>query len=336
MNKNFFCSRKVYMCTFLLSLFAFCGCLQQSVGIKEFPVERTLQGSIVHDLDSLYSAYSISLSSDYYVFTQRDSFFFAVYNTSFQKVCETARKGHGSKEWMAPYVTGQQGVYGGEKYFYVLERPTHKLFMLSFRKDEQPVLVEDFKKIGERDFRYVFQTSPTTFIGSFDNETCDFFVYDKQKRSLKTKGQPELGISSFKELGHLLAQNIASYNNKTQKIAIAYFSFPLLLIRDLKGNVVKEVRFDDWPKYTSDNIYDASDYAIGITSDAENIYVLYDGAKRKEQMSILVFDWNGNPKQRLNINRSVAFAVNKQQNYIIAINEDTQKGVCTKYSFVQE
>lgn len=290
----------------------------------------TLKGEIVHELDSMYSAYSVHFAAGHYIFAQRDTFFFSVYNQAFKKECELARKGHGANEWVAPCATGQQVIKGGKLYFYVLERPSHKLFLLPLDKNAQPILVEDFRKAGGKDFRYVFQTSSDFFVGSLDNDDCDFFVFNKQKAAFNTKKYKELDISSLKGASHLLSQDIATYNEKVGKTAVAYFSFPILLIRDGDGNIMKEIKFGELPQYTRENMEDAPLYVLDIKCDEDNIYLLYDDPKYKSKMSILVFDWNGNPKERLWIKRSVAFTINK--NMILAINEDIKQGVCTKYS----
>ena len=316
----------------IVLMFTVCGCQWKRDAVVEFPVERNLDGFQLHDLDSLSSAYTVSFVAGHYIFTQRDSFFFSVYDKNFRKVFETARKGHGSNEWMAPCITGQAVDKGGISYFYVLERPSHKLFMFPVVDNGQPIMVEDFGKIDEKDLRYAFQLTSTSFIGSLDNKECDFFVYDKRTDRVNIIKQKELDFSSLKGDAHLVSQTISSYNPIAKKVAIAYFSYPLLVIRNLEGKVEKEVRFGDWPQYSQDNIGDAPDYALEIESDEENIYILYDDNKRKDKMCVLVFDWEGNPKERLYINRSIAFAVNTQDNVIIAINEDAENGVCTKYN----
>lgn len=328
--KDIFIS-KMQICILLTgAMFTLCGCRQHNELIVKFPKEYALRGKIVHELDSMYSAYNVKFIAGRYIFAQRDSFFFSIYNQNFKKEGELARKGHGADEWIAPCATGQQVIKGGKQYFYVLERPIHKLFLLPLDKSAQPILVEDFKQADGKDFRYVFKTTSDTFVGSLDNDDCDFFVFNRKKATFNAIEYKGLDISSLKGGVHLLSQNIAAYNEKFGKTAVAYFSFPVLLIRDEEGNVVKEIKFGEQPQYTSENMDDAPLYVLDITCDDGNIYLLYDDPKYKDKMSILVFDWKGNPKERLWIKRSVAFTINK--NKILAINEDMKQGVCAEYS----
>lgn len=298
--------------------------------VIEFPKEEELTSVKVSTTTELFSAYSIAYYSGYYLFTQKDSTFFCITDSKFHKVCDIAPKGHGRDEWGAPLATGQFITQENNKYFYVLERPKHLLYLLPIKGDNKKELVVNLNKRKEMyDTRYIYQTGRHQFAGALDYGNCNFFIYNSLSSLYKELEQPmECHINK----NHEIAQTLCTYNRSKKRFAITYFSFPLIVIRNENGNIIKSIQIgSDWPTYNNKKQKQGHVFFIDVCSNNNYIYALYDDPLDKLKESILVFDWDGKAVARYKIERAVAFTVNGDDNSFITINEDDSNGVLSKY-----
>lgn len=321
--------------TFLLSIiFLLSACTNSKHdAVDKFPVDKQLKGERVTKLDSCFACYGVMYNDGYYVFTQKGNFAFRIFDASFNGINQVCARGNGENEWLAPYATGQFDTRNEQKSFYALERPTHTLRLCTLSNGDR-VDVEDFSGMDIADLRYVFCTGDKKYIGSQDEDERKLFCYDANAKKLTEFEHEGAETGECKAGKQDLLQTLATYNAEKRKLAVTYFSFPLLVIRSSEGDVVKTVRIGkDWPLYTDKNFEDANMWIVGVSSDDENVYLLYDDPALPNEMSVLVFDWEGTPVARYHIARAMAIAVNKDNHTILAINEDESNGVCSIYKY---
>lgn len=318
----------------LLAVFLSNACTDRKYDVvDEFPVDEQLKGEMVTKLDSCYACYGVMYNDDYYIFTQKGDYAFRICDSSFNEINQVCARGNGKNEWLAPYATGQFCTSKGQKNFYVLERPTHTLRLCNLYDGAQ-VDIEDFSGSDIADLRYVFCTGDKTYIGCQDAGERKIFNYNAKTKILTEFEHEVMGIDDCKAGESELLQTLATYNEGKNKLAVTYFSFPLLVIRDASGKAVRYLQIGkDWPMYTDKNFEEANMWILGVASDNNNVYALYDDPALPKEMSVLVFDWEGIPVARYHIARAMAFAVDSGKRTILAINEDESNGVCSIYEY---
>ena len=285
----------------------------------------------------MYTAYAVAYYAGNYLFTQKDSSFFCVTDTGFNTPHYLAIKGHGNQEWMAPLVTSQYEGKKDDARFYVLERPEHTLYTLSFQGNGKRKQVEDFKKCKViTDIRYVFKTADNEYCGALDYDSCNFFTYNSKSGKYKIFNHPtECQLNVEGQGLQQLSQTLACYNSKRKLVAISYFSFPMIVIRNTDGTIKKCIQIGSkWPRYNKKNLEDTHEYFLDICSDDKYIYALYDDPRKEKEVSVLVFNWDAQPVARFHIARAIAFTVNSDAHTIVAINEDDSHGQLTIYKFL--
>ena len=319
----------------LTFLTVFSACDNNRNIVNEFPEEHCLSADNVNAVDSLFSAYSVINNGKYYIFTQKSDCFFKVFDDSFREINDLAFRGHGNNEWYAPLATGQFCTIDSLEYFYVLERVSHKLYKIPINfENSQRVNVEDFDIPGMTSIRYVFEIDKGLFFGALDDGECEFFTYNSRLNSFRKFEHSFSLPSNLRDYNQFLLQTQASFNAKQNKIAITYYSYPLLSIRDVKGNILAELQIgNDFPFIDKSNVWDVHNYFLDITSSDNYIYLLYDIPDKENISSVLVFDWDGNPVARYDVDKAVAFSVNEENKFFLTINEDDSNGKCSIYSF---
>ena len=316
----------------IIVLATLCSCSKNTNRISTFPIEQTLKAKPANTPGNLISAYAVTFVNGYYVFTQKDSMAFRVLDTKFHEVCTLARKGHGDNEWMAPYFTSQYAVELKCSYIYVLERPDHSLYKIPVLKNGKRILVESFKNRDITGIRYAFQTGNRQFIGALDEGNCNIFTYNAATNQVSKIPHSDVIGEVNKQYSQYLLQTQAAYNSKQGKLAVTYFSYPLIEIHDKGGKTLRSIVVgNSWPKYSDNNFSTAHNYFLDVTSDDDYIYALYDDPEKQQTCSLLVFDWQGNAVARYYIARTLSIAVNRQNHEILAINEDDSKALCTIY-----
>ena len=301
----------------------FCSCSNDSSVVTMFPTEKKLKADAVDMHDSIYSAYAIMSDGSNYILTQkRSDNFFVVTNSTFKKTGELCAAGHGNNEWTAPIATRQFCTHNGEECIYVLERPSHTLYMQPVKGGDR-IKDEDFNIRGLTSIRYTFKTSDNTYIGALDDNKSETFVYNKTTKEIKSFPHPLIDMDEVGDMSQMLLQTNATYSPTVQKMAACYFSYPIIAIRDSNGNITSAIQVEkDLPHYNHENAGDSHIYFKDIQSDNKNIYALYSSPSSSTCDYILVFTWSGEPVAKYAISPSSAFTVANKGNRIIAIDEE--------------
>ena len=171
---------------------------------------------------------------------KKDSFFH-IYDHAFHEINHVGVQGRGNNEWIAPFATGQSERQKGRLGMYILERPSCTLRLWPLNGDERPMSEHVLKHHDLASIRYLFKTGEDTFIGASDDNECNFFCYDAKTKRLERRPHPKCtDIGSSQKCAQLLLQTLATYNPVQKRVACTYFSFPLLVIRDDGGNVLRK------------------------------------------------------------------------------------------------
>lgn len=326
--KMFKLSFKIYV---LFALFMLCGCKDDVTLVEKFPVEKELKAEPAAKLDSLYSLCDVTSDGTHFYFSQkRKARFFVVTDNNFNVSGELCVSGHGHGEWTAPMMTGQFGNDGGKDCAYILERPSHTLYAQPIDGSER-MKVEDFKLRDIVSVRYAFKTKDGIYIGAQDDMTCEFFVFDGRSKAVKSFPHPVVDMKNVGDMSQMLLQTRATYNHAVDRIAISYFSYPLIVIRNANGSVVTTLQVESrLPGYSHDNVGESHVYFKDIKSDDKYVYALYSSPAHDERDFVLVFAWDGTPVARYELSPAIGFAIDGAGRRIVAINDADGKVVAYK------
>lgn len=325
----------------LLAGLAACVCLGTSCSkhtkvVTKFPIDKKLESQHVATLDTLYTAYAVTKLGDKFVFTvKKKEKFLYIYNEDFTPFGCTLKKGNGHNEWFAPSVTGQEITLDGKQYACVLERSNHTLYAVNLNDmNSERIWLTDFKSKNLNDISYAYKTGENNFIGAEQAEQTDLFVYDKSSGKAEVIQPQGIDPAIFTADKFGLSQTLSAYNDGQGKLTVAYFSFPLLCIMNSDGSSCTTVQVGKTlPKYSSESDMDNDFYFQDMCSTQERIYALYDDHENKDEMSILVFEWDGSPVARYRVPRLTCFAVDENNKRFIAIQEDDSDGVCIELKY---
>jgi hypothetical protein len=129
-----------------------------------------------------------------------------------------------------------------------------------------------------------------------------------------------------------------TYNSSLKQIAVGFLKMDKLISYNLKGKIIFERVGPDKFSCTYKNQYnsDVRRAYESIKSDNNYIYCLYSGRKAWKfkkgatslnnikdlyPKSILIFDWEGNPKLRVNLSHECRdFIIDKETNRLITLS----------------
>ena len=317
-------------------IFVLCSCSNDVNIISDFPINQKLKGHHIKALDSLYNAYSIMKLDDKYILTlkSKDNFL-CVCDKDFHVMNKCLKRGHGSREWIAPLVTGQCTYIKGEIYAYVLERGANKLFAVNFNsRSDDPIEIENFSKERLYGINYVYRTEEKKYIGSKLVELAELFTYDAKSGISHLIQLPSMDPSLFSANKFELSQTIASYSHAQRKLAVAYFSFPIIhILNDNGENSITLQLEKNMPEYTRKNAFSPHSYVVDICSTKDYIYILYNNPSLKQRMNILVIRWSGTAVARYDVPRLTCFTVDEDNQRFIGILEDDTNGVGFEFKY---
>ncbi len=325
-------------CTWIYAVFfitIITACNKDRNIVKTFPIEKELYGEHVNILDSVNKPFAVYWNAGNLFLSTKGKNHLVIYNEKENKVSYALRKGHGHDEWIAPMITTQQINVNNHNQSFVLERANSKLYVVNFEDSiSSRYCIQDFREIKIPGIRSVFLLSDNSYWGVKDDATCDMFNYNVKSKELI---EEEIGIdhSLFSPNSSSLSQNMATYSPQNKKIAIAYYTFPLLFIKE-ENTYSAQIQIqigESFPLYNTDNTINPHFYILDMCSSDKYIYVLYDDPSIENKTAIIVFDWNGMPIARYQTNRMTAFTVDEKNSRFIALNEDDTKGVCYIYRF---
>ena len=319
-----------------LCLACMTSCDDNTIVVCDFPEEQLLTAVMADTPSELYKAYSVSLFNNRYVFSKKGNYFLTLTDSDFSSYHEVLRKGHGENEWTAPMLTGQQVTINGKELVCILERSSGVLYAADI-EDSIPdrTQLADLNKMGIHNARNVFLLHDGKIVGQRDAKKCEWFICNDTdtKASVLNSGNDD---DLFQYNPQILSQGLTAYHEASKTFVQTFFAYPLLCFLDEDCNVRKRIQLcKQMPTYTENTAIEPFNYIVDIFPSDKYIYILFDNPERKtpDTMHILVFDWDANPVAKLQVGRSLAFAVDEKRSTILAINENDEKGSCSIYSF---
>lgn len=285
--------------------------------VEDFPTALHLEAVPVPELDSGIGAYDIMSVGEYLLCTQKHSdYFFTLYDSSFNELCHFAGKGRGHHEYLAPAYSGQYSIENNELRLSVMDRALARLDDIvidlnSFEVEYFPVC--SISHNANLSVRSLYRTVDGGYCGISDDSDCKFFTSDSSFATIDYHDHiMEFPVASDV---HSISQTVAAMHPDSSKIAVAYFNLPQIDIRNSDGAVVKTIFIGGIMRPQDIEKQAPEDFFLQIRSDERYIYALFEG---KENDTIMVFDWDGDPVAKYNIGDSTSFAVFR--NLIVTIN----------------
>ncbi len=320
----------------VLCLACLVSCNDDTITVCDYPEEQQLRAETTDTPSELYRAYSISIFNEKYVFSKKGNYFLTLTDNNFIGHYESLRKGHGENEWIAPMLTGQHVTIGGKELVCILERSSGMLYASNVEDSIQNrILLADLNKKGIPDARNAFLLHNGKIIGQRDAKNGEWFICNdtKAKVSFVNSG---IDDELFQYNPQILCQGLTAYHEASKTFVQTCFAYPLLCFLDEDCNVRKRIQLcTRMPAYTEKTAVEPFNYIVDIFSSDKYVYVLFDSpeCETPNKMHILVFDWDANPIAKLQIDRSLAFAVDEKKSIIISINENDEKGCCCIYNY---
>lgn len=187
---------------------------------------------------------------------------------------------------------------------------------------------------------------------TIDNDSLKFYnVLDKEKILYKrqkgeNKGIIDKALMSTNKMEEF-TYNFSNFrlHPSKEKIVLAYLNIDLLIITDTIGNVIRKITGPNFINPLKNKNSFTTTYQ-DIEVDDQYIYCLFSGKDkfmkdengrsiRIDSKSILIFDWNGNPIRRINLDRSLfRFDIDKKNNRFLAYSSEVENGLIEiKYDF---
>lgn len=193
---------------------------------------------------------------------------------------------------------------------------------------------EDFPREKTPGISYVYRTESRKYIGSKLVEKAELFNYDAKNDIAKPIRISTMEPSVFSANKFELSQTMATYNEARRKLAVAYFSFPVIHIVDDNGENMITLQLEkQMPKYTRERTFSPHTYLVDICSTKDSIYILYDVPGYSQGMNILVVSWSGTPIARYDVPRLTCFTVDEDNSRFVGMLEDETKGVGVEFRY---
>ncbi len=325
-------SRRIFLCVLSSVLLSSCRDHQERV-VTKFPQQVSLEANSIDGTDKYQDILSVTMVADKYVCRSKGEFFYYVFDSQFQLISRIARRGHGNKEFIAPFFSGQYLQEKGREYIYLLERPQRTLYKVNIHDAMDVVPVFRFP-IGKKiEPRYIFSVA-NKFVGANDLDDCKIFVYDRQCGECVFKEQT---YTSEKRKSHELFESIASYSPSNEKLAVAFFNLPQIDIRNSNGDILNTIFIDKklpLKEDMSDKLYFSC-----VCSTDKYIYALYNGyddLEKQGKSAVLVFDWNANPIVKYIIDASSYITVDIKKKRLVTIDEKASNSRLLSYPISNE
>lgn len=300
--------------------------------IEDFPVDSTLSPLPLPQLDELPGIYDISSVGDYYLCTEKKTdYFFTLYDSDFVRICSFARKGKASGEYIAPVYTGQYFKTEDGTRLHIYDRALQKFDIWQIPSDGSDVeLISSFRISNDStiEIRVLYESLDRTFFGVSDIGDCRFFNADSTFSDIKYFDN----VLKFRltHSVHEISQTSCALSPGWNRVAIGYYNFPQIDIREPRGNIIRTVFIEKILRPEDVDFQQIRDYCLEIEGDKNYIYALWKEPGVAGSTSLLVFDWNGNPVARYGIDKADSFCVGPD-NSIVAIDYDKDCMTCSRY-----
>jgi len=327
----------VILCAvFAVAILAGCKRQASQVIVEKFPVEYSLKGKGIDSLNHFAGIYSISVAGDKFVGLRKSKKFFLVFDEDFHLLNELLANGHGHNEFQSPRYCEQFVKEGNKEFIYVLERNQRKLYKIPLSDTDN----EDYECVVNIPLQlglmpsYLFLLNDSICIGTNNMGNNPFFVLNTRNRELQTY-EPTFDFNGNAEEVFMLSQNTGTYSEERGRVAVTYFNLPQMDLRSEDGHLLRTIVYKRKVSPSEINSETLKDYFGWVTSTDNYIYAKYDGDEQKTAEGrtwIMVFDWEGVPICRMEIDASVNFAVDEKNHRLISLNEDDTKFVASEYA----
>ena len=324
----------------ILVYFAFATAVscKRSVGapyqiVTTFPKDTVLTGSRILAMNPRIGLIDISTVGNCILCTEKGvKYFFTLYDNSFNPLIQFGIKGRADNEYLAPLCEGGVSIGKDSIYISIFDRAESILKgVIIDKKSKTASVISNYASKNDKtmDLRTLFMARDGSFFGISDKNDCKFFSCDSSFNNIEFENT----IFPFgkEERVHEISQNESAAKPDMTKIAIAYYNFPQLEIREADGTIVKVIFIGKILKPQDVNKDNPTSYFEKIVTDEKNIYALFDDPDDKTYSSILAFGWNGEPKARYRVLKSTSFTI--LGNNIITINDDQTGAICSSYTF---
>lgn len=316
------------------AIFAGCSCSQdkKTVLIKELPEQEILSGTRTGLLNERVGIYDIDKVGDCYLCTEkRTPMFYSLYDRDFNLITQFGVRGRSENEFLAPLYAGNADNVGDCLSFRIFDRAQYRLDTWTLDRTAGTV-----SKTGEMrvptdkvfDMRILYAMPDNGFCGVSDDSECRYFT--------ASEGFDEVvfhdnSISFANMEAHDISQTCSTLSPDNKRVALGYYSFPLLEIRDVNGSILKSVWISRKMRPEDIDLDAPDDYFMKTVASGDYIYALYNDASSEENDDILVFDWDGHLQHRYRVRKALSFCVDLEAGRIVLLNSDQGEGLCTIY-----
>lgn len=303
--------------------------------VSKFPIDKELSGNVIPAFDESPGMYDIGSAGKYFLCTEKHKeHIFTLYSPEYEKICGFAKSGRAGNEYLAPIYTGQYSIDGDVTRFKILDRLQGRLdTWVIGEKDPTPARAGKYEipQANAFDLRNLYRLPGNGYCGVSDEFDCRYFTSDSTFSEVVFYDN----IMQFDRLqAHPIAQTASIAKPDLTRVAIAYYNFPQLDIRDIGGEIIKTVFIDRilLPEEVDFEEEDSDEYFVKLSASEDFIYALYNlEAETKGKSKVLVFTWGGEAVASYTINAADSFCVNSEQTKIVAINRNQSSAMCTEY-----
>jgi len=318
-----------------LLIVSLCSCAgeESRVVVTDFPHEYKLQATGIDSMNRYPGVYAISMAGDRIIALRKANKFYLVLDSDFHLLNEIAPRGHGRGEFVFPSYCGQCENDGEAEYIYVLERTESKLYRVSLAGEKDSECVVNIPQNLGLTPSFLFKVDDHTCAGTNGTGAFPFFVLDTKDWKAQSF-EPTLPLEGNEAELFVLSQNIGTYSAAQSRIALAYFCFPQLDIRQSDGQLLRTVVYKRELSSSEINVENPMGYFDCVASTSRHIYALYNGEEDKPSVNktwIFVFNWDGDPVSRMEVDACSYFTVDEAKGRIIALNEDDTRFVASEY-----
>ena len=266
----------------LLLLLVFCiSCNRDTIKrdfISEFPENYTPNKEIISNLDTLPVLYNLASADKWLISAEmKRDYIFTLYDENFNKVCNFAYLGRGMNEYIAPTFLGQYNIEDGKIIkFIIYDCALNKLDEVIINVENKEVIdistLLDIK--AGMPLKSIFISQNGGYFGVSDYFNCKTYSAGKNFSDIRTFN-PSIDIADRMEM-HPYAQSYSCVDIQGEKMAVAYFNFPIIDIRSSDGILLKSILLKKKyikPHQINDN--NAHDYFIKILNYNNRIYALF-------------------------------------------------------------
>ena len=329
---------KIILCFIILMIS--CNSTQKEKIFNNFPEEIDLKAKII-DSKGVVNVYgTIGIQDSIMIITNyNDShilYFIDKYDFSPQK--KVIKRGRGPYE--VPSLLRGAHLNDINDEFYYNSGAKHTIYKFSIPpsiKDTINILeFMKYKNSPEIFEMEIIDDSLLCYVGSRDYSAM---LVNKKGEIIKNIGKLPDKPEGIKEANYNnMYTRFISFNSLKKQIVIGFYKIDKLISFDLEGNKVFEKIGPDNIETSYKNQYqhNAKKAYYSIKSDGNYIYGLYSGRKsyifnskaitfdnikHLYSKSILIFDWEGNPKLRVNLSHECRdFIIDKETNRLITLS----------------